>query len=159
MPRSKHATALTAQRGPVHGNFAEGAEMTQEIMRIMQSRSQWQRMSPARREALHMIVHKMHRICTGNFAHADHWDDIAGYAHLGATDGVSGDATVAPAPVRLPRRKVKAKKKVTARPRAKAKAKMVRGSRPNAVAKVKPKATRRARSTKAVAKKRTKPTL
>jgi len=37
-------------------------------------------------EALEMICVKMARILAGDPDHADHWDDIAGYARLVARD-------------------------------------------------------------------------
>jgi hypothetical protein len=88
MPRSKVGKALTRVRGPVHGNFAEGATITQGVLALVQGGSSWPRMSAAKREAVHMIVHKIHRIVTGNPDHKDHWDDIGGYAQLGANDCV-----------------------------------------------------------------------
>lgn len=127
MPRSRKAIALTAIRGPVHGNFAEGAGITQSIMDMLSKASSWPRMNAAQKESVHMIVHKVHRIVTGNPNHQDHWDDIAGYAHLGAqsSDGM------APAPVALTRvrKRVKkpAAKKVRARPVKKARKAKVGG--------------------------------
>lgn len=104
MPRSKVGKALTKVRGPVHGNFAEGATITQGVLALFQGGSSWGRMSAAKKEALHMIVHKMHRIVTGNPDHKDHWDDIGGYGQLGADD------CVAAAPIR---RKYKKRAKVS----------------------------------------------
>lgn len=86
MPRSKVGKALTKARGPVHGNFAEGATITQGVLALVQSGSSWPRMSAAKKEAIHMIIHKIHRIVTGNPDHKDHWDDIGGYGQLGADD-------------------------------------------------------------------------
>jgi len=37
----------------------------------------------AQGEAIHMICVKLARIVCGDPNHADHWDDIAGYARLG----------------------------------------------------------------------------
>lgn len=102
MPRSKVGKALTKARGPVHGNFAEGATITQGVLALLQSGSSWSRMSAAKKEAAHMIVHKLHRIVTGNPDHKDHWDDIGGYGQLGADD--CADA----APVKV-RKKYKAR--------------------------------------------------
>lgn len=135
MPRSKKAIALTAIRGPVHGNFAEGAGITQSIMDMLSKASSWPRMNAAQKESVHMVIHKVHRIVTGNPNHQDHWDDIAGYAHLGAQS--SDGAT--PAPVALTRvavrKRVKkpAAKKVAARPaKRKAVKAVARVARPKA---------------------------
>lgn len=138
MPRSKVGKALTKVRGPVHGNFAEGATITQGVIALLSSGSSWPKMSPAKREALHMIVHKMHRIVTGNPDHKDHWDDIGGYGQLGANDCLEAAPVkrkyrkrqpvpvkgarkakaepAARAPRKVARRPVAVKKKVTARP-------------------------------------------
>lgn len=43
-------------------------------------------LSPSQTEALQMIAHKMSRIYAGDPNHADHWDDIAGYATLCADE-------------------------------------------------------------------------
>lgn len=88
MPRSKTGKALTKVRGPVHGNFAEGATFTQGVMNLLGATSGWPRLSAARKESIHMIVHKVHRIVTGTPDHPDHWDDIGGYAELGKNDGL-----------------------------------------------------------------------
>ena len=39
-------------------------------------------MEADKKEAIHMILVKLSRIIYGNHDHADHWDDIAGYALL-----------------------------------------------------------------------------
>lgn len=64
-------------------------------MRAMPS---WGDCSPSKREALDMIVHKMHRILSGAPDYEDHWDDIAGYADLAAFGRVRRMATALPAP-------------------------------------------------------------
>ena len=88
MPRSRVGKALTRAKPKTHGSFAEGAAITQTIMRALTSGSRWARMSAVKQEAAHMIVHKLHRIVTGSPDHQDHWDDIGGYAQLGADDCV-----------------------------------------------------------------------
>jgi hypothetical protein len=52
-------------------------------MELAHRTSGWSRLRPAQKESLHMIVHKIHRVLTGNADHDDHWDDMAGYAVLG----------------------------------------------------------------------------
>lgn len=115
MPRSKVGKALTKVRGPVHGNFAEGATITQGVLALFQGGSSWPKMSAAKKETVHMIVHKLHRIVTGNPEHKDHWDDIGGYAQLGANDCAEA------APVKRKKYKPRAKKQVAVRPARKAK--------------------------------------
>lgn len=75
---------LLAERATTHGEYTEHARLTQSIMEICRSSRNWQRkkLSNMQRESLHMIAHKIGRILEGDPNHADHWDDIAGYARL-----------------------------------------------------------------------------
>jgi len=111
MPRSKVGKSLTRARNRSHGNFADGAAVTQGIMRILQGTTRWVGLSDVKKEALHMIVHKVHRITTGDSEHVDHWDDIGGYAQLGAND--------CSPPVKKKKRKVQVKKQKPAVKKAK----------------------------------------
>jgi hypothetical protein len=79
---------LLAARGRTHGDFTDHAQATQTLKYAMQgfrradgSRS-WDRLTPAQRESLDMIAHKIGRILAGDPDFRDHWDDIAGYARL-----------------------------------------------------------------------------
>jgi hypothetical protein len=74
---------LLAERGKVHGDFTETARMAVLLKALCHSsESNWERMSPAQQEGLDMIMHKAARILCGDPNHRDHWDDIAGYAHI-----------------------------------------------------------------------------
>lgn len=154
MPRSKNAVALTAVRGPVHGNFAEGASITQTIMDMLSRASSWPRMNAAQKEAIHMSVHKIHRIVTGNPHHKDHWDDIGGYAELGS-QACEGEHEVAGPSLRAARKRVRKPariKKVKARPAKPAK--KVKARKPIRTA---AKKAVRPRPVKKAAKKRVRP--
>ena len=105
MIRSKVGKALTKARPKTHGLFAEGAAVTQGIMNILQNTSRWIGLSDVKKEAIHMIIHKIHRITTGDANHAEHWDDIGGYAQLGSNDCVD-----APKPKKRRPKKDKVKK-------------------------------------------------
>lgn len=80
--------ALTQERGKSHGRFIDHAQYTQALKRVMYKAEaeRTQRgqiaLSPMQREALEMIFHKVGRILAGQADFQDHWDDIAGYAHL-----------------------------------------------------------------------------
>ena len=74
--------ALLEERGRTHGDFTEHALITQELKLAMQRRRGWARLNHCQAESLEMIAHKIGRILSGNPNHADHWDDIAGYARL-----------------------------------------------------------------------------
>jgi hypothetical protein len=73
---------LLNERQSSHGDYEEGAAVSQAMLDIAMSGSSYPNCSPAMRESIHMIIHKLHRIVTGNPATKDHWDDIAGYARL-----------------------------------------------------------------------------
>ncbi len=79
---SKEAKALTDERGKTHGNFAIGSKIVRDLMDVMEKAPNCKRLNPVQKESLHMIAHKQQRILTGDPDTPDHWDDIAGYAHL-----------------------------------------------------------------------------
>jgi len=76
---------LLAERAKTHGDFALHAYITQELKRVMAEAGN-ELMTPAYREALDMIAHKIGRILAGNPNFPDHWDDIAGYARLASKE-------------------------------------------------------------------------
>ncbi len=73
---------LLVARAWTHGLFKLTAGLSQELKSAM-CVSENGNMPPEQREALEMIAVKMARICCGDSHHADHWDDIAGFARLG----------------------------------------------------------------------------
>ncbi len=74
--------AILAERGKTHGDFTDNARVMQSLKRIVHDEVGWDRLTDVQREALHMILHKVGRIISGNPNVHDHWDDIAGYAKL-----------------------------------------------------------------------------
>lgn len=73
---------LLAERAKTHGDFGDVAYVAQGIRAALQYQGRV-RLSDRQREALDMIASKLARIVCGDPCHADHWDDIAGYARLG----------------------------------------------------------------------------
>ena len=73
---------ILEDREVTHGDFEMKAMWIQEIMENITGLYSWEDMSADQREAIHMILVKLSRILYGNSNHADHWDDIAGYAQL-----------------------------------------------------------------------------
>jgi hypothetical protein len=74
---------LLVEREKTHGSFTLNANISQNIKEAFR----WgdvKGMRPAHREALDMIALKISRIASGQANFKDHWDDIAGYAKLGA---------------------------------------------------------------------------
>lgn len=68
-------------RGGRYGDFEDGARLTQALMdkTLVSATSE---LSPVHIEALHMIFHKIARMCCGDPYYADNPHDIAGYATL-----------------------------------------------------------------------------
>jgi len=81
---SSSPAALTSERGKTHGSWHTQANTAQALKSIFRDRCSAQ-VTKDQREAIEMILVKISRIITGNPNEADHWDDIAGYAHLGKT--------------------------------------------------------------------------
>ena len=77
--------ATLEERGKRYGVFAEHAEATQQLKRVI---SIYVRRRPVgflaadQQEALDMICHKIGRIINGDPDYADSWHDIAGFAQL-----------------------------------------------------------------------------
>lgn len=73
---------ILTERGKVHGNFTNHAQFAQSLKHIAQTSANWNKLTNVQTEGLEMILHKVARILAGDPNHADHWDDIAGYATL-----------------------------------------------------------------------------
>jgi hypothetical protein len=80
---------LLRQRARTHGSFPVHAQCTQNLKEVLRSQENWGSLNAQQREALEMICHKMGRIMAGDATHADHWNDIAGYARLNSNGGMS----------------------------------------------------------------------
>lgn len=75
------------ERQKTHGNYFDHALVTQSLKEVMRTQGvNYYILSPDKAEALEMIQHKIGRILAGDPSHIDHWDDIAGYATLVATE-------------------------------------------------------------------------
>lgn len=72
---------LLAERQKTHGSFEQNANISQSIKRLFAANGAHD-LSNVHQEALDMIALKLSRILSGQANHADHWDDIAGYAKL-----------------------------------------------------------------------------
>lgn len=79
MPRDP----LLADRERTHGDFRSTAIAAQQIKSHLKIIN-WSKLPPQQREALEMIAAKIARILAGDPFCEDHWNDIAGYAKLGA---------------------------------------------------------------------------
>lgn len=79
---------LIETRGSTHGDYNNTARYIQQLKYIVacacvdrQKRNQAP-LTSQQRESLEMIMHKAGRILSGDSGFQDHWDDIAGYAHI-----------------------------------------------------------------------------
>lgn len=76
---------LLVEREETHGSFEVQGRFAQWLKRhIHEAARDKVNLAPDQRECLDMICTKISRIVHGNPREIDHWDDIAGYAKLGA---------------------------------------------------------------------------
>ena len=75
---------VLADRQTDHGNYADTARTVQHLKQAMREGNNWSILTDIQRESLDMIQMKVGRILSGDPGHADHWDDITGYARLAA---------------------------------------------------------------------------
>lgn len=77
---------LLQEREKTHGSFATNAQISQELKRSFRYHRGRGTITEVQAEALDMIALKLSRILSGQANHADHWDDIAGYAQLASEE-------------------------------------------------------------------------
>lgn len=76
---------LLAEREATHGSFKVQGSFAQKLKQLIhEGMSDFHKLEPDQIESLEMICTKISRIVHGNPMEPDHWDDIAGYAKLGA---------------------------------------------------------------------------
>lgn len=75
---------ILQERNKTHGSFQENAAISQTLKLSLRAREGWDDLSATHRESIEMICLKLSRIMSGQSSFKDHWDDIAGYAQLGA---------------------------------------------------------------------------
>lgn len=74
--------ATLSERGARYGPFKEHARVTNGLLSVMESGTNWQSMPDEHRHALRVIADKIGRMLTGDAMYADNWHDIQGYAKL-----------------------------------------------------------------------------
>lgn len=75
-------TQTLAERGARYGNFAEHAEIAQDLQDAMRGTAGWERLAADQRQALTVIADKIARMLNGDPDYVDNWHDIIGYARL-----------------------------------------------------------------------------
>jgi hypothetical protein len=78
---AKDRNPLLVERQETHGSFKDNARISQHIKSVMHGAG-YRTLDPVYTECLDMIALKISRILSGRAYVKDHWDDIAGYAHL-----------------------------------------------------------------------------
>lgn len=73
---------LLHQRGATHGSYTTMSNISQRIKRVLHDSDGWPFLTEEQAESLDMIAVKIARVLSGDPSHADHWEDIEGYARL-----------------------------------------------------------------------------
>lgn len=79
---SRTIEEVLVDRGAKYGEFYEHARIAQAIKRAMVDSPNWDRLTPAMKEALEMDAHKTARILNGDPNFYDSWFDKIGYIKL-----------------------------------------------------------------------------
>jgi hypothetical protein len=66
-------------RDEQHGGLEAVGQISQNLKGCIRAGCNWHRLTPAQREALDMMMHKVARILSGDSQLRDHWLDAAGY--------------------------------------------------------------------------------
>src|SRR5215204_7671381 len=74
---------IIASNVETHGDFSTTAQIAQALKRIARACAGWEKLRDEQKESLDLQHTKQARILSGDPEHANHWDDIAGYALLG----------------------------------------------------------------------------
>ena len=77
---------LVYERQRTHGVWEEQAATAQALKDELRKAPKYSDLRPQQREALDLIMVKASRIVNGDGTFKDHWDDVSGYAKLGAGD-------------------------------------------------------------------------
>jgi len=71
-----------AERGGVYGDFRLNAEVAQRLKNAVRDTPNWNKMPSYLREGLDLVILKISRMLTGNWAYEDNPHDMVGYAKL-----------------------------------------------------------------------------
>lgn len=75
-------TDTLAERGKRYGRFEDHARIAQALKDVMRATANWEKLTPAQREGLEMVQHKIARMLNGDPTYIDNVLDIEGYSHL-----------------------------------------------------------------------------
>lgn len=92
-PTASKIDDFIEQRKSRYGDYYENARVMQNIKAAMRDSPNWDRLTPAMKESLEMVAHKIGRILGGDPNFHDNWYDIEGYTNLITKTLESKDAT------------------------------------------------------------------
>ena len=79
---AKKIEATLNERYSRYGTFEDNANITQELMEIIERSPNFHKFTKQHKEAIHMIFHKISRMACGDPFYIDNVHDIVGYAKL-----------------------------------------------------------------------------
>lgn len=82
----KYENEILNERDSTHGDWTQTSLLAQDLKQSLRLYEVYMAVPPRRREALDLICTKIARIVCGRSDISEHWDDIAGYAQLAASD-------------------------------------------------------------------------
>lgn len=82
MQSNQKLSEILAERGSRYGDFADQAEISQAMKKVMWASPKWGALKDDQKEALEMAVHKISRILNGDPDYVDSWVDVVGYSQL-----------------------------------------------------------------------------
>jgi len=80
---SRVPPSLLDERGKTHGDYSKMSTIIQDLKAVVRRGTNWDRLSPGKKEAFELMATKWGRILEGDPDFPDHWDDVAGYANKG----------------------------------------------------------------------------
>ena len=75
---------ILTERHATHGDFKDNARIAQRLRKAIAHNTA--HLSDVQAEAINAILGKLARVCAGNGAFLDHWQDIIGYSQLVIND-------------------------------------------------------------------------
>lgn len=71
---------MIIDRQKEYGPWDMNAESTQGMLRVLKCGTKFNTLSDVHKESIHMILHKISRMCCGNSNNVDNAVDLAGYS-------------------------------------------------------------------------------
>lgn len=75
---------ILSDREKQHGDYKDVSRISQSLKEVFKTGPNWNSLTDIQKESLEMFATKFARILSGDSGIKDHWEDVAGYAVLGA---------------------------------------------------------------------------